>query len=181
MKRKKAKAKRKKIKMQQKKAHVFNNLILSDQERDLFLKEVENPKPPNRALRQAARRFYAHYNKDGNLKVTKARPLTLDELRRASERYEEITIDDVVKNDGKIDDGVLRSTNDAKVWAEAFLSVIKKNYPSFAASPQFNEILDEGWLIGWFANAMAAQEFKDQKKKMARIAKGLRYLADSIK
>lgn len=176
MKRKKAKAKRKKIKMQQKKAHAFNNLILSDQERDLFLKEMENPNPPNRALRQAARRFLAQY---GEGKVEAVRYIILDELRRASER--KVTVDDIIKEDGKIDDGVLRSTNDAKVWAEAFLAVIKKNHPSFAASSQFNEILDEGWLIGWFANAMAAQEFKDQKKKMAKIAKGLRRLAYPIK
>lgn len=39
----------------------------------------------------------------------------------------------------------LYATNDVAVWAEEFAKVAKRNY---------GVDLDEGWLIGWFANAI---------------------------
>ena len=38
-------------------------LALTNRERDLFLKALDDPTPPNKALRNAARRFNAHYKK----------------------------------------------------------------------------------------------------------------------
>jgi hypothetical protein len=43
----------------------------------------------------------------------------------------------------------LLQTNDAAVWARAFMRVVlAKDTPS---------VIDEGFMIGWFANAMEAQ------------------------
>ena len=38
-------------------------LVLTDRERDQFLKALDDATPPNKALRDAARRFNAHYRK----------------------------------------------------------------------------------------------------------------------
>lgn len=38
-------------------------LILTDRERDLFLKALDDSTPPNKALRDAAKRFNARYKK----------------------------------------------------------------------------------------------------------------------
>jgi hypothetical protein len=43
----------------------------------------------------------------------------------------------------------LHATIDASVWASEFNRIAQK----LGYSP-----MDEGWLIGWFANAMLAQE-----------------------
>jgi hypothetical protein len=45
----------------------------------------------------------------------------------------------------------LLQTNDAMVWAKEFVSCLKKNNWSI-------ENIDEGLMVAWFANAMAAQE-----------------------
>ena len=55
----------------------------------------------------------------------------------------------------------LLASNDALVWAKAFEQYKKENNWSL-------EEIDEGLMIGWFANAMAAQEFamiREQEKK----------------
>lgn len=39
----------------------------------------------------------------------------------------------------------LYSTDDASVWAEEFCKVASRNW---------NHELDEGWVTGWFANAI---------------------------
>ena len=46
----------------------------------------------------------------------------------------------------------LLQTNDAQVWAQEFMACRAKNGWSL-------EGIDEGLMIAWFANAMAAQEF----------------------
>ena len=48
----------------------------------------------------------------------------------------------------------LLQTNDAYVWAQEFIRRKKDNDWSL-------DDIDEGLMIGWFANAMAAQEMKD--------------------
>ena len=48
----------------------------------------------------------------------------------------------------------LLETNDAMVWAKEFVAT--KNKMGWS----LNDI-DEGLMVGWFANAMAAQEFQD--------------------
>ena len=61
----------------------------------------------------------------------------------------------------KIKPNTLLASNDALVWAKAFEQYKKENNWSL-------EEIDEGLMIGWFANAMAAQEFamiREQEKK----------------
>lgn len=41
-------------------------ITLSDRDRDLLLKELENPSPPNKALRKAAERFKKRYGKNSD-------------------------------------------------------------------------------------------------------------------
>jgi|Laugrespbdmm15sd_2_1035082.scaffolds.fasta_scaffold16843_6 hypothetical protein len=50
----------------------------------------------------------------------------------------------------------LNATTDAAVWASEFNSVAQR----LGYSP-----MDEGWLIGWFANAMFAQEMAIRRVK----------------
>jgi hypothetical protein len=50
----------------------------------------------------------------------------------------------------------LLGTTDAMVWAQEFVRILKKQEWSL-------EDIDEGLMVGWFANAMAAQEFRDRK------------------
>jgi uncharacterized protein (DUF1778 family) len=38
-------------------------LVLTDRERNLFMKALDDTTPPNKALRDAAKRFNAHYKK----------------------------------------------------------------------------------------------------------------------
>ena len=47
----------------------------------------------------------------------------------------------------------LLATTDAMVWAEEFVKI--KNKQNWTLSD-----IDEGLMVAWFANAMAAQEFK---------------------
>ena len=46
----------------------------------------------------------------------------------------------------------LLETNDAAVWAKVFVEYKKENNWTL-------EDIDEGLMVGWFASAMAAQEF----------------------
>jgi len=50
-------------------------------------------------------------------------------------------------------EGDLLKTNDAKVWAERFVQIKKEKKWTI-------DDIDESLMLGWFANAMAAQEFK---------------------
>lgn len=50
----------------------------------------------------------------------------------------------------------LLSTTDAFIWAKAFVSNKIKNKWSL-------DDIDEDLIVTWFANAMAAQEFHDEK------------------
>ena len=50
----------------------------------------------------------------------------------------------------------LLSTNDAMVWAEEFVRIKEKNGWTL-------EDIDEGLMVAWFANAMAAQELAEAK------------------
>ena len=51
----------------------------------------------------------------------------------------------------------LLETNDAMVWAEEFARIGRENNWTL-------EDIDEGLMVSWFANAMCAQEFKDEKR-----------------
>lgn len=53
----------------------------------------------------------------------------------------------------------LHATTDAAVWASEFNKVAQQ----LGYSP-----MDEGWLIGWFANAMFAQEMAIRRAKEVR-------------
>ena len=50
----------------------------------------------------------------------------------------------------------LLQTNDAMVWAVEFVRTSKENNWTI-------EDIDEGLMVGWFANAMVAQEIKTLK------------------
>lgn len=52
----------------------------------------------------------------------------------------------------------LLGTNDAMVWAEEFVKTMQRN------KWEPNDI-DEGLMVGWFANAMVAQEMATEKTK----------------
>lgn len=49
----------------------------------------------------------------------------------------------------------LHSTTDANVWASAFCQIAKTNY---------GVDLDEGWVIGWFANAFVTAEIQGARR-----------------
>ena len=51
----------------------------------------------------------------------------------------------------------LLQTNDALVWAQEFIDTMRRQ------NWDLNDI-DEGLMIGWFANAMAAQEMEDARR-----------------
>ena len=51
----------------------------------------------------------------------------------------------------------LLEINDAQIWAIEFIKCKEKNNWAL-------EDIDVDLMIGWFANAMAAQEFKDNKE-----------------
>ena len=44
----------------------------------------------------------------------------------------------------------LHATVDAKVWAQEWCRIARE----IEASDDDREIIDEGWMIGWFANAI---------------------------
>ena len=50
----------------------------------------------------------------------------------------------------------LLETNDAMIWAKEFVKCKKKNVWTL-------KDIDEALMVGWFANAMVAQEFVDGK------------------
>jgi hypothetical protein len=52
----------------------------------------------------------------------------------------------------------LMQTNDAMVWAVEFVRTLKENNWTI-------EDIDEGLMVGWFANAMCAQKIKTLKIK----------------
>jgi len=51
-------------------------------------------------------------------------------------------------------------TNDAQVWGREFERCKKKNNWTL-------DDIDKDLMVAWFANAMAAQEFADQRRKDA--------------
>jgi hypothetical protein len=53
----------------------------------------------------------------------------------------------------------LHATTDAAIWASEFSQVAQR----LGYSP-----MDEGWLIGWFANAMLAKEMEIRRAKESR-------------
>ncbi len=58
---------------------------------------------------------------------------------------------------GEIRSVDLLQTNDAAVWAAEFERCKRKNGWTI-------DDIDEGLMIGWFANAMAAQEFSERTR-----------------
>jgi hypothetical protein len=57
---------------------------------------------------------------------------------------------------------LLYSTTDAQVWAQEWCRIARE----IEADPERGPVIDEGWMIGWFANAMCVAE--------DRVAKQLR-------
>ena len=57
----------------------------------------------------------------------------------------------------------LHATTDAAVWASEFNSAARRL--GYSA-------MDEGWLIGWFANAMFAKEMAIRRVKEVRDKRG---------
>jgi hypothetical protein len=66
---------------------------------------------------------------------------------------------DVYREDGGLDPVLKRlyATTDAKVWAAEWCKVARKIAASGAP------IIDEGWMIGWFANAI--ENAKDHERR----------------
>lgn len=48
----------------------------------------------------------------------------------------------------------LYGTTDAMVWAEEWCKIARE----IEAADDGREVIDEGWMVGWFANAFAAAE-----------------------
>lgn len=62
--------------------------------------------------------------------------------------------------DGIVEDNIdLLGTADAMIWAEEFVKTCRK----YEIDP-VNGDDPEGFMVGWFANAMAAQENFDRRK-----------------
>ncbi len=49
-----------------------------------------------------------------------------------------------------VDEAVLYATDDAMIWAEEWCKVARE----IAAADDGREVIDEGWMVGWYANAM---------------------------
>jgi hypothetical protein len=58
-------------------------------------------------------------------------------------------------------DKSIHSNPDASVWAKEFIKTWAKVYPNQPAP-------DEGWMLGWFANAMCAQMDFDARKSATK-------------
>jgi hypothetical protein len=69
-------------------------------------------------------------------------------------------VEDERSNPGLNMHSKLLQTNDAMVWAEEFVKTKKRK--GWSAND-----IDEGLMLCWFANAMAAQEFKEAKTNSA--------------
>jgi hypothetical protein len=54
--------------------------------------------------------------------------------------------------DALVNEKLLRSTTDAQVWARAFMQVVNAG-----------ATIDEGLMIGWFANAIETAKGNDQR------------------
>jgi hypothetical protein len=52
--------------------------------------------------------------------------------------------------DEELTQKLLHATTDAQVWAQEWIKI--------ASLMRRDQILDEGWMIGWFANAMCVAE-----------------------
>jgi hypothetical protein len=55
----------------------------------------------------------------------------------------------------------LHSTTDAMVWAKEFCRILRENDIRL-------EDIDEGWMVGWFANAMVTQEAETRREDTDR-------------
>jgi len=53
---------------------------------------------------------------------------------------------------------ILHNTTNAQTWAEEWCKVARR------LRLEGKEIIDEGWMIGWFANAFMAQEMEDRRR-----------------
>ena len=79
----------------------------------------------------------------------------------------------------------LYATTDAAVWAKEWCKIARK----IAAADDDREVIDEGWMITWFANAMcvaedhavsrAAKE-NAQLRTVAEASSRFRHFADQI-
>lgn len=58
-------------------------------------------------------------------------------------------------SDGEPD---LLATTDATVWATQWCRIARQ----IEAADDGRKVIDEGWMVGWFANAMGAQERADR-------------------
>ena len=64
---------------------------------------------------------------------------------------------------------LLHSTDDAMVWAEVWVATARQMVDR---EGDWNVLLDEGWMVGWFANAMqVAIDYHDSRRaSLNRIA-----------
>ena len=58
----------------------------------------------------------------------------------------------------------LYSTDDAVVWAEEWCRIARE----IEADPEQGPVVDEGWMVGWFANAMVTAETHARKRLEAK-------------
>lgn len=61
----------------------------------------------------------------------------------------------------------LYSTDDALIWAEEWCEVAKELIESSRTIPKpfaLDKLIDVGWMIGWFANAMATAAQKERRR-----------------
>lgn len=65
----------------------------------------------------------------------------------------------------------LYATTDAMVWAEEWCKVARR------IAAEGGEIIDEGWMVGWFANAFGTA---DMHSKAARLAEALRLTQEYV-
>ena len=96
---------------------------------------------------------YFNFNGHTTFERWEARQI-LDELKKLVQYWDDQISDQPVVD--PIDTIDLLQTNDAMVWAIEFVKTLKK------CNWTLNDI-DEGLMVGWFANAMFAQESKDRK------------------
>lgn len=66
--------------------------------------------------------------------------------------------DERSQQDIEMDEATLRlhSTDDARVWAKVWVAIAREVLARSNGNPL--TLLDEGWMVGWFANAMGVAE-----------------------
>jgi hypothetical protein len=64
-----------------------------------------------------------------------------------------------------VDQAKLYATTDARVWAQEWCKIARE----IEEADDDRQVIDEGWMIGWFANAIENAKIHEQRRLRAEI------------